>query len=150
MSKVTEFLQERDLDYIVIEADEDDYTKLNLPSLKENKWFDSFKSGWSYRIDPPNPQLHIQRHVHVARTKHINAKDQQASWNQDYSSHDKKSFNATLSGLETAKEIARQALKLPPGAVLEELKLARKFIYLAESETVRSSHLKPAFLRVKL
>ena len=152
MSGIKEYLREFNLDFIIIEINEIHYQTLGLTAIEESRWFASSKKGWSFRVDPPNPEMNIQRHVTVARTKHINAKSKQVSWNQDLTRHDKKTFNVNLSGMETAKQIARQALNLQPDDILEGIEPAGQLLYLIESidnETAESSIFKPVYLRLK-
>jgi len=74
------------------------------------------------------------------------------SWNQDLTRHDKKTFNVNLSGMETAKQIARRALNLQPDDILEGIEPAGQLLYLIESignETAESLIFKPVYLRLK-
>ena len=90
----------------------------SIDLLNEGIWKDSAEKGIRVRVDAP----HIpsgKRHVHVARKEHQNSKDMQASWNDDGSKHDKKSFNNNFTGLERAKNAARQALGLDDSVILE-------------------------------
>jgi len=75
---------------------------------------------WMQRVDAENPALHLQRHVHVARSKHINTKNMQVAWNQDGTKHDSKSFNSKIGALNAVQSIAQQALGLSDKVKLEE------------------------------
>lgn len=93
-----------------------------LPDLIMNEgiWKPSGYKGYWHRLDIPKFD-HEQLHVHIARQKHINTKSKQVAWNKDTSRHDKKSFNDNFNGLEKAKKIARNVLKLPKDTTLENL-----------------------------
>lgn len=145
---------EPDPDYIVILIDKTDFVDLGLSSIGESQWTQSLKKGWSLRVDPENPQLGTQRHVHVARTKHISSKNQQVSWNQDRTRHDKKTFNTNLSGFNTARKIATDALGLNNGVVLEALPLTRalklSLLYESTDNVSNSSPFKPVYFSLKM
>ncbi len=94
---------------LIVEPDEFDGEQINF---SESRWQQSFKNGWSYRIDPRNDGTSTKRHVHIARTKHISSKTNQVSWNDDGTRHDKKNFNSKLSRSRVAQKIARTALNL--------------------------------------
>ena len=89
--------------------------------LKEGKWVSSGEKNWMQRVDPENPSAKLQRHVHIARSKHINSKNMQASWNQNGSRHDRSSFNKKIGSLNVVRDIARRALKLDKDVMLEEM-----------------------------
>ena len=147
----TQVLLELDVDYIFIEISTPRLQELKLYNLEEGKWVASKRKGWSQRVDPENPQIKILRHVHVARDKHISTKQKQVAWNDDHSRHDRKSFNQNLSGIETAKNIARDALGLPSDVVLEAFTKAGRLIYLTEStsDIERSSPIEPIYFSIK-
>ena len=88
--------------------------------LNEGKWVDSGEKDWMLRVDPENPAIHLQRHVHIARKKHTAAKSQQVSWNQDGTRHDRGSFNTKVGSTKTVQDIARSALGLDSSVVLEQ------------------------------
>lgn len=92
----------------------------NLDLLTEGQWVPSDVKDYWKRLDKPKFDFE-QLHVHIARQKHINSKSQQVAWNQDGTRHDKKSFNKNFNGMETAKQIARDALGLDAGTVLENI-----------------------------
>ena len=102
--------------YIVIIGEKKD-TRATDNLIIEN-WVPSPVKGYWQRVDTPKFD-HEQLHVHIARSKHITAKNKQVSWNQDGSRHDKKSFNDNFTGMEKAKQIARNALNLPSDKILE-------------------------------
>jgi len=74
-----------------------------------------------YRVDPEDPRIPLQRHIHIAQKKHISAKNMQASWNADGTRHDKGSFNASVGSTERVRDIARSVLGVPPNIVLESI-----------------------------
>lgn len=107
------------LDEIIVEVSE---TELPKELLTEGGWVSSGKDGWMYRVDPARPEMHQRRHVHIAKEKHTGTKNKQASWNDNKTRHDKKTFNTSVGGLNVVQDIARQVLSLPNDAVLEEFK----------------------------
>lgn len=105
--------------YIIIVVEEDvlrDFTSEAL--LNEGQWHPSGDSDYWQRVDNPHFDFQL-RHVHIAHKKHINAKGEQVSWNDDGTRHDKMSFNDNFTGLNKAKQIARQALNLDDSIILE-------------------------------
>ena len=86
----------------------------------ESYWKASGYKDYMMRIDPPNPGISLQRHVHIAKRKHIHSKYKQVSWNADGSRHDKKSFDEK-SAKRAVQDIARKALKLDVTATLESI-----------------------------
>jgi len=137
--------------------DEIDYFVLELPRtqilskflLNEGRgWFESGKKDWMVRVDPAEPENKIQRHAHIARSKHINNKNMQAAWNQDRSKHDKKTFNTSIGNLKVVQSIAKDALKLDPSIVLEKVQnIPHGMILLCES--TNDIHCQSLFYRVK-
>jgi len=152
MTSFQEYCDELEYDYIVIELGDTVLKKIGLDTIQEGHWVDSFKKGWSQRVEPANPQINLQRHVHIARKKHINTKNQQVAWNQDGTRHDKKTFNPNLSGINTAKQIARDAIGLGPDIILEHLSKARQLILLCESfsDVTSTSPFEPIYLSLEL
>ena len=43
--------------------------------LNEGKWVSSGEKDWMLRVDPENPAIPLQRHVHIARAKHTSSKE---------------------------------------------------------------------------
>ncbi len=119
MPSFKECIAEDGVDYFVIEMPENQVPKLAL--INEGKWVASGKKDWMVRVDAENPSINQQRHVHTARSKHTNTKAMQASWNQNGTRHDSKSFNSKIGSLSVVQSIARQALNLPDDIHLEEL-----------------------------
>ena len=120
--RLTDFFDDAkasDPSIIIVEIPEKLLIELNL--LTEGRWTQSKINGWSYRVDAANPSILTLRHVHVAKTKHINSKNQQASWNDDGSRHDKKSFNQKVGATSAAQTIARDALGLSDKIILEAI-----------------------------
>lgn len=123
-------------------AEEPDYVVVHLPMalvnkaalLNEGKWMPSGKSGWMQRVDAANPAIPLQRHVHVARSKHTSSKTQQAAWNEDGTRHDKKTFNDKVGSLDAARTVARAALNLGDDVILESLQ--KKGLLLLEESQV--------------
>ena len=51
----------------------------------------------------------------------IRDRNMQASWNDDATRHDKKTFNEKIGSLKIAQTIAKNALGLPDDTILEEI-----------------------------
>lgn len=90
-----------------------------LEFVEESIWIDSGYKDWKYRVDPEDPSIPLQRHIHIAKGKHASAKNMQASWNSDGTRHDRKSFNTKVGNVDKVREIARSVLKIAPEIVLE-------------------------------
>ncbi len=73
-------------------------------------WVSSGKGDWCYRKEIHGTDDGKQIHVHVARKKHLKTKNKQVSWNIDGTRHDKKSFDENIDGMNTAKQVASDAL----------------------------------------
>lgn len=73
-------------------------------------WVHSGKSDWYYRKEIHGTDDGKQYHVHIARKKYLKNKNKQVSWNVDGTKHDKKSFDENIDGMNTAKQIASDAL----------------------------------------
>ncbi|WP_017842788.1 DUF6367 family protein [Methylotuvimicrobium buryatense] len=84
----------------------------------ESYWKPSSYKDYMMRIDPEDPNIPQQRHVHIARKKHTSSKSKQVSWNADGSRHDRGSFDEK-SVTNTVRDIARKALKLDATITLE-------------------------------
>ena len=111
-----EFLAEQ-IDEVIVEVPEEILSGLNL--VMEGRWVDASRSGWSYRVDPENTSTLTQRHVHIAKSKHVSAKDMQASWNQDGTRHDKSTFNKSVGDKQFVRQLARDVLSIPDSVMLE-------------------------------
>jgi hypothetical protein len=111
-----EFLAEQ-IDEVHIELPENIFLGLNL--VTEGYWVDAPRAGWSYRVDPENTSTLTQRHVHIAKSKHVSTKDQQASWNKDGSRHDKSTFNSSVGNIDFVRQLARDVLNIPDSIMLE-------------------------------
>ena len=108
MDSFSEFLALNDLDQIVVLLPEKGIPQAAM--LNERRCIGSGKKDWMVRVDPADPAIPLQRHVHIARSKHTSAKNQQASWNEDRTRHDKGSFNASAGSLKVVQDLARDAL----------------------------------------
>lgn len=104
--------------HIIVLFDKSDKDKFGL--ITEGDWKPSGEKGYWQRLDTPKFDFE-KLHVHIAKQKHINAKNKQVAWNDDGTRHDKKSFNQNFNGMEKAKEIARKALGLSSDTVLENV-----------------------------
>ncbi len=127
MMSLKEFIDESGIDYFVIELTTDLVPRTAL--INEGLWVASGKKDWMQRVDPERPNMNQQRHVHVARSKHVNSKDRQASWNADGTKHDQKSFNSKIGSIRTVQDIARQALNLSRDFKLEEASRAANLLF---------------------
>lgn len=119
--------------YIFIEIDER-MLKAHCPEvlLAESMWKDAPIKGYSYRLDPANPNIPVRRHVTIAHSQQTSAKNKQVSWNDDGSRHDRGTFDTNFHGINKAKEIARQVLRLPRDVKLEHLHSPADAILLLE------------------
>jgi len=118
MLSFKEFIEDEGLDYFILLLEQEQVSELAL--INEGKWVQTDKKDWMQRVDAENPSIKQQRHVHVARAKHINTKSQQVAWNKDGTKHDSKSFNSKIGSLNIVQSVAKQALKLPASTKLEE------------------------------
>ncbi|RLA74345.1 MAG: hypothetical protein DRG11_05205 [Epsilonproteobacteria bacterium] len=109
-------IDDNGIDYILIEIPKKIFENLKIST--ESYWQDSFYKNYKYRVDVATNHTQ-QRHVHIAKSKYINSKNQQVSWNIDGSRHDKKSFNAAIGSSKKVQDIAKQALSLNDTIALE-------------------------------
>lgn len=119
--------------YIILEISSKKFIEYGFHLILEGDWRPSGLSDWYQRVDNANPQMNIQRHIHLAHKKHIKVKDRQVSWNDNGTRHDKKSFDVNISGLNNAKQIARKALKLSSDIVLEDISKNENLDIIMES-----------------
>ena len=126
MESFKEIFAENKISYIIVQLPLELIDEQVI--LNEGQWVRSSKNGWSLRVCSEKPTSKEQRHVHIAKTKHINAKDKQASWNKDGTRHDKKSFNTDIGSNKIARQIARDALNLDTNVILEEKKLSEQML----------------------
>jgi hypothetical protein len=91
-------------------------------------WKSSGYQDWMYRLDPENPDIPLQKHIHIARERHTSAKNMQASWNEDGSRHDKSSFNADIGKKKAVRNIAKRILKLESTNILDSAKKSHEDI----------------------
>ena len=121
-----EFIEEDGVDYFVVELPFD-LVPTTSP-INEGQWVASGKKGYMQRVDAENPSIKQQRHVHIAKNKHINSKTMQASWNIDSTKHDKKTFNSKIASVNAVQDIARAALGLSTSVKLEEAAEANQLL----------------------
>lgn len=145
MLSFKEFWGEEGIDYFILQVPQELIPGNVL--INEGQWIPSGKKDWMLRIDAEIPALKQQRHVHVARTKHLNAKNMQVSWNSNGTKHDKKSFNHNIASINTVQGIAKQALKLPLNFKLEEAAKAANFLTQLNESIVDG--IKPSLFVVK-
>lgn len=111
-----EFLADQ-IDEVIVDVPEE--LLLGLSLVMEGRWIDAPRPGWSYRVDPENTSTLTQRHVHIAKSKHVSAKDMQASWNQDGTRHDKSTFNKSVGDKQFVRQLARDVPRFPDSVMLE-------------------------------
>lgn len=150
MKTFKEFLNEELIDYICITVETKTLEEFDLIPVNESIWQGSEVNGWSYRIDPERPQMRQQRHVHVAKTKNINAKTNQFSWNKDGSRHDKLTFSKSEKGIETAKQIAGIALGIPSAVFESAVEVTSRLIFLCEAVTESNPDVPEFAIRLKI
>lgn len=125
LDRILERLQEQEeekerlLEHVVVELDKTNFEKALLNRIEEGIWKPSNYKDWRYRIDPARPNLNINRHVHIARHKHIKSKDKHLSWDNCGSRHHPQRFPSKVDKI--AKQIARKALDLPDNIHFESL-----------------------------
>ena len=73
MLNFKEFLKEDGIDYFVIVISENLINEKLL--LNEGNWMPSGKKDWMIRVDAAQPEIKQQRHVHIARKKHMMSKN---------------------------------------------------------------------------
>ena len=108
-------------DEISVLLSSDALRRCNLQITLESIWMPSGNKDWMYRVDPEDPRIPLQRHIHIAKSKHTGTKNMQASWNADGTRHDKSSFNASIGSIARVRDVARSALGIPPNIVLESI-----------------------------
>ncbi|MDH0757049.1 DUF6367 family protein [Pseudomonas juntendi] len=105
-----------DITYISVWLPKDALAHLEI--TLESHWMPA-KKGWMYRVDPENPAIPQQRHVHIAQKQHTSAKGMQVSWNIDGTRHDNKTFNQSIGQQNYVRDLAREVLKLDSTITLE-------------------------------
>lgn len=121
----------------------------NIQIAMESIWIDSGYKEWRYRVDPEDPRIPLQRHIHIAKQKHTSSKNMQASWNADGARHDKKSFNPSVGDQARVREIARNVLGLPTTITLEDANSTGSEITVHNSISI-SSDAKIAYVFLRL
>lgn len=111
-------------DFLEQQEEEPDYLLLEVPikllsNIVLESYWQEYDSTYSYRVDPEDPKIPLQRHVHIAKTKHTSNKNMQVSWNVNGTRHDKGSFNDNVGKNKKVREIAKKVLKLDSGITLE-------------------------------
>lgn len=119
--KVMDILKDKEPDTIFVCISSDALRYCNLEITLESFWQPSGYKDWEYRVDPEDPNIPLKRHIHIAKKKHISAKNMQVSWNDDGTRHDKSSFNTSIGSMERVRDIAKHVLKIPPNITLESI-----------------------------
>jgi len=126
---------EDELEEISILLSSDAISHYGIHLSLESIWIDLGYKDWKYRIDPEDPRIPLQRHIHIARSKHIRTKNMQASWNVDGTRHDKKSFNTAVGANKRVQEIVKCVLSIPPEVSLESAGSLHSSVDLIEEIT---------------
>ncbi|MFZ4589704.1 MAG: DUF6367 family protein [Ignavibacteria bacterium] len=100
--------------------------------LAEGIWQKTNCKDYWKRLDRPKNDFEFL-HVHISHAKHITSKNKQVAWNNDGARHDRKSFDSHFKGMQTAKEIARKELNIPPDVQLENIFVKGKNKLLLET-----------------
>jgi hypothetical protein len=98
---------------IIVEMTEDLLHELRLDVLEEGIWRPSGFADLIFRVDPARSEMRMRRHVHIAHPRHIHAKTKQVSWDDTGHRHDRGSFDVNFPGISSARQLARQVLKIP-------------------------------------
>ena len=150
MIRLSEIVDDPPLpDYIVVEFSGTVSKFVDFAVVNEGNWVHSNRKDYMLRVDPANPAIPVQRHVHIARKKHVSAKNMHASWNQDGTRHDKGSFNKSIGDRAIVQSIARQALQLPDDVRLERVEQDPLITLLEHSAVFQESNFSPFYLRAK-
>ncbi len=125
--KLVDILREMEMGptEISVLVSSDALLRCNLEIALESIWMDSGYKDWMYRVDPEDPRIPLQRHIHIAKKKHTSTKNMQASWNADGTRHDKKSFNTSVGETGRVREIARNVLSIGSEIALESINAPR-------------------------
>lgn len=151
MKTFREYLAQEAIGYIVVQVPTSDLTLiLQNALLNEGRWVPAGTKDWMLRIDAENPSIRGQRHVHIAREKHVNAKNMQAAWNQDATRHDRASFNDKVGSLNAVQDIARKALDLGDDVVLEEMTQAAELLLEGTNSILSNAPVTPYCLRARI
>ncbi|MDO9067213.1 MAG: DUF6367 family protein, partial [Deltaproteobacteria bacterium] len=72
--KLAEILRRLDADAepneISVLLSSDALRRCNLQIALESIWMPSGNKDWMYRVDPEDPKIPLQRHIHIAKSKH--------------------------------------------------------------------------------
>jgi hypothetical protein len=99
---------ESEIEYLVVILPEKYISKLSI--VLESIWKPAGYKDFMIRVDPARAESKEQLHVHIAHKKHTSAKNQQVSWNQSGTRHDKKHFNDALGKQDAVRNIAAKVL----------------------------------------
>ncbi|WP_196140157.1 DUF6367 family protein [Aliikangiella sp. G2MR2-5] len=133
------------VEYVIVQLPTELISEEGL--LNEGRWVPSGHKNFMMRIDPEDPSIPLQRHVHIAQAKHVRSKNMQASWNADGSIHDRKSFNRQVATQNTVQDIARQALNLAADFPLEESAPPQDGMLIESVENNDGISYEPIFLK---
>lgn len=144
-----QYEEKREPNEISVLLSKEALSRCGLSIVQESIWIDSGYKDWMYRVDPENPNIPQKRHIHIAKSKHTSSKNMQASWNDDGTRHDRKSFNTNVGSADRVREIARNVLKIGPEITLENHSDARSKQMLVD-DISSSSDGKVAYVFVHL
>ena len=149
MKTFREYLADESVEYIVVQLpDAGLSTVVQHAILNESHWVPAGTKDWMLRVDAENPSIKGQRHVHIARERHVNSKNMQAAWNQDATRHDKSSFNTKVASVTAVQDIARNALGLGDNVILEDLSKAGRLLFESTDSLASNAPVTPYLLRV--
>lgn len=114
----------------------------------ESQWQHAGYKDWVYRLDPQKPEIPSMRHLHIAKAKHQAAKNMQASWADNGTQHDRKTFNNKVGNQKFVRELAKKILKLGPDISLEDNSTSNNIVIeaVAFSKDAKEAYL--AIMRV--
>lgn len=144
--KVTDILPADENDVIELISVMLPQALLELSGIALESHWQEDKSGWMFRVDPENPAIPLQRHVHIAKGKHASTKNLQVSWNVDGTRHDKNAFNDSLGRQRYVQDLARRVLKLDSTITLEDAN-RREDVIVDHSEPTFSADRTQAYVR---
>jgi len=149
MTSMKEFLDEVEfegIDYIIVELD--NKSKVLAIITEGGIWKNSGVKDFKVRLDRPTDSTQ-KTHVHIARNKYLKNKNQQVSWNDDTTRHDKKTFNVKMGDRVLVQKIAKKALGLEADAILESAFFGEVEV-ICENKFVESNEVpRPAVLEIR-
>lgn len=106
---------------------------IDKAQLALESFWQSYDNTWNFRIDPENPAIPLQRHIHIAKKNQKSSKNMQASWNKDGTIHDKHAQNRQIASQKIVQKIAKEKLGVKGSLALESWRLPSHGEFLLES-----------------